>query len=136
MLRSATLLACLTCSAFAQTITGTPFANLTLIRQNEANFSSNVALPSFPCDSSSSGLVGGYQPLDLDDVDLSYVSQAVLGYFVKATSNLTECDIIINGVFNTTDACSQVRPQTALARRTQLPPCYCNMCAGCLLLAA
>ncbi|KAL3131579.1 hypothetical protein ABBQ38_007879 [Trebouxia sp. C0009 RCD-2024] len=101
-------LLCLTCTAFAQDITSTPFANLTLIRQYEANFSSNVALPSFPCDSTSSGLSGGYQPLDLDDINTYYASQAVLQYFLAATANLTECEAILDNGFNISEACSQV----------------------------
>lgn len=114
MLRGATILACLlglTCTAFAQNsgATNTPLANLTVIRQNDANFSSDVTVPSFPCDSSSTGLVGGFKPLDLDDINLYYVTRAVVSYFVLATSNITDCDIFVDGAFNITDACSQVR---------------------------
>ena len=114
MMRGATVLACLlglTCTAFAQNSrpTSTAFANLTLFRQNDANFSSDVTVPSFPCDSSSTGLVGGYKPLDLDDINLYYITRAVLNYFVLATSNVTDCDYLVNGGYNLTDACSQVR---------------------------
>lgn len=127
MLRGAIVLACLLClsSAFAQNLNSTAFANLTVIRQNDANFSSNVTLPSFPCDASSPGLVGGYKPLDLDDVDLYYVTQYVLDYFTRATANLTDCDIFRGGIFNITDACSQVRPVgTAFAAAA----CACQVC--------
>lgn len=114
-------LLCLICSAFAQNITNTPFANLTLIRQNEANFSSDVALPNFPCDSASTGRIGGYRPLDLDDIkadydELSYVSRSVLTYFLEATANLTNCDSLLEGDFNISDACSQVRPNLVLCQ--------------------
>ena len=125
-----TCLLCLTCSALAQNLNSTAFANLTLIRQNDANFSSNVALPSFPCDTSSPGLVGGYKSLDLDDVDLYYVTQYVLNYFIDATSNLTDCDFYLRGGFNITDACSQVRPPCMNCL------CCCNICQECVLLWA
>lgn len=127
MLRGATVLACLlclTCSASAQTLNSTAFANLTVIRQNDANFSSNLALPSFPCGASSPGLVGGYKSLDLDDVDLYYVTKYVLDYFTTATSNLTDCDVYGGGIFNITDACSQVGPHC----RPHCRNCLCCCC--------
>ena len=120
-----TCLLCLTCSAFAQNLNSTAFANLTVIRQNDANFSSNVALPSFACDTSSPGLVGGFKSLDLYDVDLYYVTEYVLNYFIEATSNLTDCDLFVGGGFNITDACSQVRPHC----RSYL--CCCSICQHC-----
>ena len=131
MLRGAPILACLlclTCSASAQNLNSTAFANLTVIRQNNANFSSNLALPLFPCGASSPGRVGGYKSLDLDDIDLYLVTQYVLSYYIAATANLTDCDIIDPGVFNITDACSQV------GSHCRNCPCYCCICQGCILL--
>ena len=124
MLLGAVALACLLCvtyTAFAQDLTSTPFANLTLIQQNDANFSSNVALPSFPCDGAGKGLSGGYSSLDPEDIDTYYVSQFVLRYFLVATANLTDCEVLLDNIFNISEACSQVRPSFVLCKENRLP---------------
>lgn len=116
-LLSVACLLCLTQSAFAQNYTAsTPMANLTLIKQAQNNFSSNVATPSYPCDSTSPGRVGGYSQLDLDDAqsfeDVSYVAQAVFNYYLYATANLTDCKLPGDAEVNISSACSQVLPWT------------------------
>ncbi|KAL0030622.1 hypothetical protein WJX79_010092 [Trebouxia sp. C0005] len=70
-----------------------------------------MTLPSFPCDGSS-GLIGGYSTLDLDDAqndeDLYYIVNEVFNYFYSATINLTDCTFIEVDYSNLTNACSQV----------------------------
>ena len=121
-------LLCLTCSVSAQNFTAsTPFANLTLVAQVNSNFSANVATPSFPCDNSSPGLVGGYSDLDQDDEqagdDLYYISNAVFNYYLYATANFTGCSVLGDSSFNASRACSQVSNHCfqcyALALRVQ-----------------
>lgn len=103
----------LSCSAYAQNLTAsTPAANLTVVAQAIANFT-NMTYPSFPCDSiSTSGLVGGYKTLDLDDAqndeDLYFIVNEVFNYFYTSTINLTDCTFLEVDASNLTNACSQV----------------------------
>ena len=105
---------CLSAGAHAQNFTtSTPYQNLTAYKQAVSNFSGSVQEPSFPCGSSSSGLVGGYQTIDLDNQenvdDLNYVFNDVYNYFLIATTNLTDCALpSFPDAFNLSAACSQV----------------------------
>ena len=107
----------LSCTAYAQNLTAsTPPANLTVITQANNNFT-NMALPSFPC-SASSGLVGGYSTLDLDNAqndDLYYLISDVFDYFSASTFNFTDCTFVQVDYLNVTNACSQVRKSEVIS---------------------
>lgn len=108
---------CFSSVVYGQNFTAsTPAMNLTAYKQAVSNFSESVALPAFPCDSTSSGLVGGYQSVDLDTLDnsevlddIQYVLSDVFNYFLDATINLTNCQVAFQPVVNISSVCSQVR---------------------------
>lgn len=104
---------CLTVGATAQNFTAsTPFQNLTAYKQAFSNFSTSVTEPTFPCGSGSSGLVGSYHAVDLDNNenqdDLEYIISDVYNYFLLSTINITGCTFPDVPSVNVSAACSQV----------------------------
>lgn len=116
LLRVALVVTVVLCFSFggnAQNFTASiPLANSTVYRQAASNFSNSVIEPSFPCGSSGSGRVGGYQDLDLDDNedydDVSIIVGDVYNYFLVATQNQTGCTFPDIPLVNLSSACSQV----------------------------
>ena len=104
---------CLTVGVSAQNFTtSTPYQNLTAYKQAVSNFSTSVTEPPFPCGSGSSGLVGTYHAIDLDNNenqdDLEFIIGDVYNYFLLSTINITGCTFPEAPLVNVSAACSQV----------------------------